>query len=59
MKIKQLVIFNNSNSNSKKKKISTLKFLKSKNNLTLQKEIKIDIINFKIYKITNCMMQKY
>ena len=41
---------------------TTLKFLKSKNNLTLQKEIKIDIINnksSKFYKITNSMLQKY
>ena len=41
---------------------TTLKFLKSKNNLILQKEIKIDIINnksSKFYKITNSMMQKY
>ena len=36
--------------------------IKSKNNLTLQKEIEIDIINnknSKFYKITNSMMQRY
>ena len=46
----------------KKNMHTTLKFLKSKNNLTLQKEIEIDIINnknSKFYKITNSMMQIY